>query len=431
MRYNTYILLLILISIGAFRSVFASQTSLMPESRVRCSGKISRFPIIKNTYQSIEVLCKELEVNREGEVSILQNISVKANTQLYPSLQYGTSLSMEGKINRYGTLSSPRLSLEKSQPEGIIFALYQLRLKLEAIIKAHLPSQNATLVIGTLLGSTDSFSEDITDHLKQTGTIHMVVVSGYNVSLIAGLILGLSGVVHRKIAVLLSISGIAVFVLLTGAEPPAVRAGVMGGIVLFGQYVGRKSSTLYLLLLTVSIYFAITPQIIYELSFQLSCLATAGILLLPDLFKGLVLKVNQTIKNKKLGKVVNGILSEAIITVSAQAAVAPLIAIHFNQISLIALPANIAVSWSVPYIMLSGVSLIIAGVISPALADLVGYIPMIFTAYFLHMIEVFARIPFSSLSNFKINWMIVISYYVFLAFLITKSYKDKIYSKDE
>jgi competence protein ComEC len=431
MRYNTYILLLILLSIGVFRSIFASQTTLIPESRVKCIGTINRFPIVKNTYQSIEVFCKELEVNLNGEVSTLHDTPVKANTQLYPSLQYGNRLSMEGKINHYGILSSPKLSLQKSQPQGITFALYQLRLQLEKTVKTYLPSQNATLVIGTLLGSTDSFSEDITSQLKQTGTIHMVVVSGYNVSLVAGLILGLSGFVHRKIAIVCSIAGVVAFVILTGAEPPAIRAGLMGGIVLFGQFTGRKSSTVYLLLLTASAYFAFTPQIISELSFQLSCLATAGILLLPDIFQGFVLKISQSINNKKIGKAVSIILSEAITTISAQTAVAPLIAIHFNQVSLIALPANIAVGWSVPYIMLSGVMLIIVGIISPVLAELVSYIPIIFTAYFLQMVKLFAETPFSSFNNFKINWMLVLSYYIFLVLLITKNYKDKIYSKGE
>ena len=117
--------------------------------------------------------------------------------------------------------------------------------------------------------------KDFEEALRNTGTIHLVVVSGYNIMIVGGFFLLLAGFIKRKYAITLSISAIVIYTLLTGAQAPTVRAAIMGGLAFSATFLGRQNLPFYTLLLAAFIMLIINHSTFSDIAFQLSFLATA------------------------------------------------------------------------------------------------------------------------------------------------------------
>ncbi len=144
------------------------------------------------------------------------------------------------------------------------------------------------------------------------------------------------------------------YVLLIGADPPIVRAAVMGSILIFAQSLGREFDVWRALVIAGAIMLFIYPLWLFDLGFQLSFLATAGIVGLGKKTEDLVNKI------KYLPAVFKSALA---VTLAAQVAVTPLLFITFGEVSLVSPLVNTLVLWTVPFIMLGGFLLGILGVL--------------------------------------------------------------------
>ncbi|MDQ3239540.1 MAG: ComEC/Rec2 family competence protein [bacterium] len=426
MRLHPYIIIIFFIVIGAARSFLFPTEILKEGDHVSCIGVVEIPPKISKNKQVINLKCKSITITSESKLRELANYPLTVRAPAYPKYFYGDELKVDSTANEYLNFNYPKIKHLGTKSKNFHYYIYALRDDIENRLNQLLPSDNASLVMGMLLGSSKEYDEQITDAFVSTGTLHMIVVSGYNVTLVSTIVLTLSGIIHRRLAIILAIIAIILFVILSGAQPPAIRAGFMGFMVLLGSFFGRKTMAVYLVVLTASVLYAASPSIAMSLSFQLSCLATLGILIIPNILD----KYIPILTTLKL-PIIKFIATQLKITLSAQIAVTPVILLHFSQLSLIAPLSNLAVSWAVPYIMVSGLVLILSSYLNILLSQIISVVPQLFTAYFLQAVVLLGSIPMSSIDNIKINIFFATSYYAFLLYIITKNSYDKNYSNSD
>lgn len=416
-----------LFTIIVIRYFFNLPPELQGTEFINIDAKVSTFPRIKDKKQIIKV---EVE-NPNGFKEVIQGQAIQIMTSLNTEYQRGDLLNIQGKLNNSGFIFYPKIFKKSSESNLFIKSIDYIRNILEQSIQKNLPEPHATLAIGMLLGSNKSLPKEIDASLKKTSMTHMIVVSGFNITLVTLLFINLSGIIHRKIALTTAIIATVIFVILAGINPPALRAGIMATITLTGQLLGRQLQTTYTLILAAAVMLLIDPQLIHSLSFQLSFTATLGVLALPiyiekinkKLFKKSDIEDQQNLKFKD--KAFNYLNSELSATLGAQIAVNPLLAKTFGTLSLVGPLANILVSWAVPIIMVLTFFLGIAGLFSQILAKIIAFFLIIFTAYFLKVAEVLGSIPYASLDGLKINWVVVGIYYSLIGLFIAKYAEHK------
>ncbi len=149
-----------------------------------------------------------------------------------------------------------------------------------AVINQLLPEPHAGLLSGLLFGTKATLTKDLYQQLITTGTLHIVALSGMNITILASLVsLTLLRVVSRRIASLLTLLLIVGFVWFVGFSPSVIRAAIMGTISLLAVIFGRQSWSILSWILAVGIMLLLNPLWIGDLSFQLSAMATLGIIL--------------------------------------------------------------------------------------------------------------------------------------------------------
>jgi len=235
------------------------------------------------------------------------------------------------------------------------------------IYRQLLPEPEGSLVAGVVLGYKD-LPYDFYQKLINSGTIHIIVASGYNVMIVGEMVLAsLFYIMVRSRASILAVLVMFVYALLTGFDPPVVRAVIMGGILIAGQGLGRSGMSWWSLLVAIWLMVIIEPLVMLSIGFQLSVAASMGLLFIGP-------KAREFLENKWNG-VWLGILlkTEFLPTFSAQIMTAPLIWWYFGRISWVGLVSNIFVLPLVPVLMLLGAVMLVLGMIWLPLGWIVGW----------------------------------------------------------
>ncbi|MDP1760070.1 MAG: ComEC/Rec2 family competence protein, partial [Candidatus Woesebacteria bacterium] len=193
----------------------------------------------------------------------------------YPEITYGDNIVIQGAVND-DKLENPKLISVNNTDKGF---LYKFRNNLIIFYKKSLPEPYASLTAGTVIGSKN-MPEQFWDKLKATGTAHIVVASGTNVTMTAGFLLSISTYfLKRKKAIWIVIAGILTYVIISGFDAPIIRAGIMGGILFISQEKGRLVSGWRVLIYTCLVMLLIKPIWITDLGFILSFVATLSLML--------------------------------------------------------------------------------------------------------------------------------------------------------
>jgi competence protein ComEC len=278
----------------------------------------------------------------------------------------------------------------------------------EGKINKVIPAPHSALAIGLLLGGSGGLSKEIQNDFSRTGMTHIVAVSGYNVTIIAeyliltGIFIGL----WRKQAIWFAIVGIIMFVVMSGLPASAVRAGVMSGILLWAMKNGRLANSENAIIFAASIMLMINPLLLrWDVGFQLSFLATLGIVVSSSFWEKSFVK-----KNKALG------ISEAItLSLSAQIFVLPIIAYNFQIFSLISLLANVFILPVIPISMLLVFLVCIFGFVFVPLSIIFAWIVFLLLFYEIGLIHILAEFPWASIGVEKIDEWWIVLYYCILA----------------
>ena len=282
-----------------------------------------------------------------------------------------------------------------------------------------MPRTDAAAIFAMLFGGYEGIRPELLESFTTTGIVHILSVSGSHISLLAAVIAWLAAFFRlpKWIGAAAVISAVVVYVILAGGVPPAVRSGIMGGVAFLGLVLGREKDAQYLLIVTGLFMLIISPLLFFHISFQLSFLATAGLLFLAPLLNRWM---------KRLPHVLAGSLS---ITIAAQLAALPILAWHFNQVSFSSLFSNLFVVPLVELIIILGLAGGLAAFIVPILGNIVFSFDSILLGAVFEMTRALAALPFSKIWLPSMGILPGICYYILLVFIcMPKEYRTRIYS---
>lgn len=338
------------------------------------------------------------------------NERVLVTADLYSPVEYGDRVSVSGEFKRpgiitdedtgkefdygtylskddiYYTLGFARIEvLAHEEGNPIKARLFRLKRSLVEHAKKILPEPESSLLSGLIVSGKEAMPKDVLEEFRRAGIIHIVVLSGFNITLIADFLRKLFQTlfIHLHLpaipqaAALASTIGIILFVIMTGAEATVVRAALMALIVIGGKLLGRSYSAPRALVFAACLMLLENPKIlVFDRSFQLSFLATAGLIyFLPPIER----QLGFITKRFKLREVISQ-------TLATQTAVLPVLLSISGSISPVFLPANILVLLAVPWTMLVG-----------------------FTAILVSYISIIAAWPFSYTAHVLLAWILLVA----------------------
>jgi len=251
--------------------------------------------------------------------------------------------------------------------------LLGIKTRFEGALYHALPEPESSFAAGLILGRSPNFPQDLMEMLKRTNTLHLVAVSGYNITVIAQNAMKI--LETMRLPMFLSwwgaVISIVIFTLLVGAPASAVRAAIMGTLMLIGRRLGRQSPMRLALAFAAAAMVLHRPSVLrFDLGFQLSFLATIGMVWLSPLLKNIFRKFIPW----------RGLTDIAADTLGAQTLVAPWLLYKFGTISFLGVLANLIILPVVPLAMLMSfiagatglISGVLAALVSPATAMLLG-----------------------------------------------------------
>lgn len=265
-----------------------------------------------------------------------------------------------------------------------------------------LPSPQSELLSGILLGEKKNLPGHLRLALRDTSTLHMVVVSGQNLTLLAGLIMTLAGFVKRRTAILITLLSIIGYTLLTGAQIPVLRAAIMAAFAYLAQVSGRQKEGVWVLIVVAALLLLINPLWILDLSFQLSFFATAGVVMVAPILL-------RYLKNMPL------IGQDLAVTTGAQLMVMPIIIQNFHQLSIVGIAANLLIAWTIPFIMILGGITLLVSFFSQLLAQILALAVGALLSYFIYIVQFFSSLPFAWEYVGEKIWIVWAGYYLILA----------------
>lgn len=318
------------------------------------------------------------------------------------------------RIFQLGGLEKPQgqdPELEKISQHFTIF-----RENLDEKINSFLPQPQAALLSGILLGIKSDLEPEFKEALRRTSTIHIVVVSGQNLTLLIGMVIFLAPYFGRKNTIFLSLALILIYAVLTGLQIPVLRAAIMVSMVLLAQLLGRQSQTWFILILTALGMLIYSPDWLLSTSFQLSFSATIGVVILaPEIIKSMQFMPDL-------------LKQDFAVTLAAQLLTWPIIASNFHQVSLVGVVVNLFILWTISFVMLTGALAVLASFINVFLGNLFGLIPGVLLTYFVYIVSFFNQLPLASLYVPKLSIFFWIGYYFLIigAFYFLKNKNSKI-----
>lgn len=255
-----------------------------------------------------------------------------------------------------------------------------------SIINSYLPEPEAGLLNGIIFGISLKTSKVFYEQIKAVGLLHLVVLSGMNITIISSMIAAGTDFLGRRWSTLITILVIIFFIIFVGPQAPVIRAGFMGVLTLVAILYGRADIALYLLALSAIFIGIFWPKWLSTISFQLSYGATLGIILFGQV------KMKHT-KNWK-DKLKYEVWKELKVTLAAQIFTVPIIFLYFRQLSVIAPLSNLLVSIFIGPLMVLGFFTAILGKIN----YFFGLIPALLSygilTYIVFVVETLAKLPF-------------------------------------
>lgn len=288
-----------------------------------------------------------------------------------------------------------------------------------AVLDRALPIPVAGLAAGLLLGERSGLPAELRAAFVATGTSHLLVVSGWNMTLVVAAVGALGARLrlrHHPVGLPLALLTIAGYTWLVGAEPSVVRAAAMGSLAVTALALGRRADPLVALVCAAAVMAGAAPGLLGDLSFQLSFLATLGLLLaLPPLAPRLAaLPLPARLAAEPLAA-----------TVAAQLAVTPLLAHTFGRVSPLAPLINVLVAPWVPLVMAGAAGVALLGLSAAALgqpgilllSELMAVLTALAAAPLLAAVEAGARLPWASVRLPAPSLPVTLALYGLLALL--------------
>lgn len=399
-------------------------------AKVAISGYVARQPDRREDKQSAVIDAEQLLF--DGVARTAQGL-VLLKLPPNPELRYGQ------RVRVYGTLELPpsegdfdyRAYLERhgvrvlmTRPHiealpGAAGAWWQrdlLRLndRARATSLRLIREPHASLLVGILLGVQSTIPEEVLDAFSATGTSHILVISGWNISVIVAGVTAFLGALKlpRKRAALLCLPLIALYVLFVGASPAVLRAALMGSLGVVAVLTDRESDAWTSLLAACAAMALLDPNVLFDIGFQLSALATGGLFAFARPIERVL-----TARGPLTHPLFKWSVEPLTATLAASLLSLPILLFHFGNLSLVAPLANVVMLWAVPYAMLFGALAVVAGLLWLPLGQLLALGAWPFLEWLLVAAEFLAQLPWAATTVPPIAAAWVWGYYALTAWL--------------
>lgn len=379
---------------------------------------------------------------------------ILVSTDLYSNVQYGDEVKVSGKLkvpekidgedgrtfnypeylakdDVYYTVSFAKVEIASSG-HGNWFKRGLLSLKHSLLdnMRRVLPEPESNLLAGLVISGKDALPESILEEFRRAGIVHIVVLSGYNITIIADFLRKFFSKIFMKLrsqgklnvlalkgpqfAAGFSILGIISFVLMTGAEATVVRAGIMVLAVIGAKLFGRTYDASRALVSAAFLMILHNPKIlVFDTSFQLSFLATLALIYVSPVIERFLIRVPNKIGERTM----------LATTIATQIVVLPYLVYAMGNFSLVSLPANILVLLIIPVTMLFGFLASITTYISTILAYPLSYIAHLLLSWILGVSHVLGNLKYATINVSAFPFWIVLIIY-FLLFMFWKRLRN-------
>jgi competence protein ComEC len=298
------------------------------------------------------------------------------------------------RIGVAGTLRSRALDVESIATPPL--DLERWRRGAAAALARAIPEPEAGLAAGILVGLRDRVDRDLAAAFTVVGASHVVAISGWNIAIVAASVGALGGRLARRRRSLLTIGAIVAYVAFVGPSPSVVRAGAMAGVVLLARETGRAGRAATALSWAAAAILLVDPTLVRDAGFQLSTLATAGLLLWATPVGGWLARASG-------GRLPRWLVESLGVSLAAQAATLPVVLGSFGRLALISPVVNLFVVPLVAPAMAAGAVALAAGLVvlapgvPPIVATLAGLPAWACLAGIVAIVRFGAGLPFASL----------------------------------
>lgn len=366
---------------------------------------------------------------------ILGGDRILITTGLFPEFSYGDEISVSGflkkpknfetnngrEFNYVSYLAKNDIKYQMFLPNiktishgnGNFIKRNLLRLKqiFAGNLQKVIPEPHASLASGILVGAKHSLGKDIEDKFRQTGLIHVVVLSGYNVTIVADFIMRILSFLPKVVGVSGGVVGIFLFALITGGTATVVRASIMSLLVIIARATGRNYDILRALGVASCLMVFQNPRILMsDPAFELSCMATFALVACSPFFERHLQWLPEKFQ-------IRGTVSS---TLATQVFLLPMLVYMTGIVSLVGLATNLLVLVIVPATMLMSFLVGLAGFVSLFLSTIVGYFAYLFLNYMLSVVSIFASLPFAYLELPHISYWVVVTFYLVFGIIFVR-----------
>jgi len=451
--YRIILILILALFLGFFYyllflpKIDESQIAFYNGQEVEIEGWISQEPDRRDKSVKYELKVAKTRIEN-GDKKITGKVLVSARR--FPEFEFGDRVRVRGKLETppafedfdYAAWLSKsdiysvmrRSEIEKISEVGrnqfSFIAWWWFRVKkILLLVKSHfettlnqvLSEPFSSLLAGILIGARRNIPDDLIQIFNIVGLTHIIALSGYNITIIVRAFERVTKYFPRWLSFSLGLSAVILFVILTGASASVVRAALMAMLILFAPLIGRKGDITIALLFTAMVMLLINLKILrYDLGFQLSFVAVAGLIYLSPILNRIIEKWKY---KKVFPAVVRNYFEE---TFSAQIMVAPVVLYNFSRLSLVAPIMNVLVLPIVPITMLFGFVAGLLAMICLKAGIVVGYLSWLLLKYIVVAAETFSKIPLASVEKGGLHWLIIPIYYLIgtvIYFKLKKKYE--------
>lgn len=309
--------------------------------------------------------------------------------------------------------------LQHRQGNPVLGVIYALREHALQMVHHLMPDPEGSLLAGILLGIESGIAEDLQQAFRDTGTAHIIAISGFNFTIISSLfIVTFSRLFGRWRGALVALLSIALYALLVGAGAGVIRAAIMSGVSLGARQFGRRQHAVTSLSFTAALMAFIEPQVLWDVSFQLSFTATLGLILYAEPLSQAAIRFltdRLHLTNRSYAKKLSGPLGEYFMfTLAAQVTTLPVTIYHFQRLSILSLIANPLILPAQPPIMGLGGLAVLLGSISLPLGQGVAWLCWLPLAYTTRMVEWLANFHLGNLVLGRSSLISVLLFYALL-----------------
>lgn len=430
------------LSIGMFRmSMDVSEDRLLPfvEQKTEYSAVVVSEPEMKDITQRFIV-----RISSAGDTLVEGRVLVIGNR--YPEYVYGDRLKIVGTLKqpenfevyaggptfdyvsylykdgvRY-TMYRPKI--EKVGEGGgnpVVSTLYSVKNRFSQSIERTVSEPESSLLLGLLTGDKTSLGKDVLDDFRRSGLSHIIVLSGYNVTIVAESLMRAFSYVSVALSPIFGVLSIILFAVMTGASATTVRASIMALLFIFSRRISRRYDVSRALLFAAFLMVMHSPRIlVFDVSFQLSVLATIAIIYVAPLVR---VHLSWVTERYMLRDIISA-------TIGTQIFVLPYILHVMGTLSLVSIASNTLVLPLVPLAMFSGFITGMVGLISPFFAMPLGWLSDIILAYIVKVAHVSASLPFATI-HLSLPLSATIVLYLVFGFLLFRIYRKRSSETDD